>query len=93
MKGGIEPLSLERRLLLLKRLMLLSKAQFIVVVDEEDRVFIERAGVDEHQAGLNQQSEQGGLDDDVPLLKIGSETFALPELSGYRADDRGGYFG
>lgn len=87
-KEKVEDMSLEERLIVLKRLSSVHSASFTVLVDEENEIFV--VGMEAHK------DERTSLDgeEELPsnLLKVGDRVFRLPELS-LKGGDRQVYFG
>lgn len=82
-------MSLEDRLIVLKRLSSLQSASFTVLLDEENEIFV--VGMEAHK---DERTSFQDPDEELPsnLLKVGDRVFRLPELS-LKGGDRQVYFG
>lgn len=89
-KEMVEDMSLEDRLIVLKRLSGLQSASFTVLVDEENELYI--IGMEAHKDERTSFEDPDEEEPSTNLLKVGDRVFRLPEPS-LKGGGRQVYFG
>lgn len=91
----VEDLSLSQRLVLVKRLMGLRMARITVFMGDDDSIHIGGVVRDDDPSMARDSDDAGDLDErgEVPVLRVGSVSYRIPELLDREDVRLGDYFG